>query len=65
MLEQRQIIFGSMVTVAVENLTNLWEYDFRCGILYIELVQNLGRVNIYLEHWAQLFQENLGTCRLA
>ena len=29
------------------------------------LVQNLGHLNIFLELWAQLFQENLGTCRLA
>ena len=28
------------------------------------LVQNLGHVNVFLEIWAQLFKENLGTCRL-
>ena len=30
-----------------------------------ELVQNLGHINVFLELWAQLFKENLGTCRLA
>ena len=30
-----------------------------------ELVQNLGHINIFLEHWAQLFEGNLSTCRLA
>ena len=30
-----------------------------------ELVQNLEHINIPLEHWAQLFQKNLGTHRLA
>ena len=28
---------------------------------YIGLVQNLGHINIFLELWAQLFKENLGT----
>ena len=30
-----------------------------------ELAQNLGHTNILLEHWAQLFQKNLGTRQLA
>ena len=29
------------------------------------LVQNLGHLNVFLEFWEQLFQENLGTRRLA
>ena len=28
------------------------------------LVQNLGHINVFLELWAQLFTENLGTHRL-
>ena len=35
------------------------------GILKTGLVQNLGHINVFLEVWAQLFKENLGTCRLA
>ena len=27
--------------------------------------QNLRHINVFLELWAQLFQENLGTSRLA
>ena len=30
-----------------------------------ELVQNSGHLIVFLELWAHLFQENLGTCRLA
>ena len=29
------------------------------------LVQNLGHITVFLELWAQLFKENLGTRRLA
>ena len=29
------------------------------------LVRNLGHINVFLQLWAQLFQENLGTRRLA
>ena len=29
------------------------------------LVRNLGHINVFLELWAQLFKENLGTRRLA
>ena len=29
------------------------------------LVQNLGNIIVFLELWAQLFEENLGTRRLA
>ena len=29
------------------------------------LVQNLGHIIVFLELWAQLFKENLGTCGLA
>ena len=29
------------------------------------LVRKLGHINVFLELWAQLFQENLGTRRLA
>ena len=32
---------------------------------YTPLVQKLGHINVFLELWAQLFQENLGTARLA
>ena len=52
-----------MVTIALENLTNLWKYDIKYT-LNNQLVQNLGHINILLEHWAQLLQENLGTGRL-
>ena len=40
---------------------------FGTGIGYFNtgLVQNLGHINIFLELWAQLFQENLGTRQLA
>ena len=53
-----------MVNIALENSTNLWKY----GVWYtfnIGLIQNLGYINVCFELWAQLFQENLGTCRLA
>ena len=64
MLEQGQIIFGNIVNIALENSTNLWKYDiweyFNTG-----LVQNLGHINVFLELWAQLFKDNLGTRRLA
>ena len=30
-----------------------------------ELVQNLGHIHIFLDHWAQLFQKNLGTRQLS
>ena len=29
------------------------------------LVQKSGHINVFLDLWAQLFQENLDTCRLA
>ena len=29
------------------------------------LVQNLGHINVFLDLWAQLLQDNLGTCQLA
>ena len=29
LLEQRQIIFGNMISIALKNLTNLWKYDIR------------------------------------
>ena len=35
------------------------------GVLNTGLVQNLGHINVFLELWAQLYKENLGTCRLA
>ena len=35
------------------------------GVLNTGLVQNLGHINIFLELWAQLYKENLGTRRLA
>ena len=31
---------------------------------WIGSLQNLWHINIFLKHWAQLFQENLGTCWL-
>ena len=36
-------------------------------LVYINtgLVQNLWHINIFLGLWAQLFKENLNTCRLA
>ena len=40
------------------------KYDFRC-YFNTGLVQNLGHVNLFLELWAQLFKENLGTRQLA
>ena len=27
LLEQGQVIFGNIVNIALENLTNLWKYD--------------------------------------
>ena len=48
-----------------ENSTNLWKYDMRHMYLNNKLVQNLEHINILLEHWAQLFEENLGTRQLA
>ena len=29
LLEQEKIIFGNMVTIALENSTNLWKYEIR------------------------------------
>ena len=53
-----------MVITALENSTNL--RNMTLGIYFNnELVQNLGHMNTLSKHWAQLFQENLGTCRLA
>ena len=65
MLEQWQTIFGNMLTIALGNLRIL--RNMTLGSIYFinELVQNLGYKNILLKHWAQLFQENLGTGRLA
>ena len=28
LLEQGQIIFGNIVNIALENLTNLWKYEY-------------------------------------
>ena len=57
---------------------NFWQYSkrsFRKFDKFVEiwhlvyfntgLVRNLGHVNVFLELWAQLYKENLGTCRLA
>ena len=57
---------------------NLWQYgkhSFRKLNKLVEirhlvyfntgLVRILGHIDVFLELWAQLFQENLGTCRLA
>ena len=57
---------------------NVWQYSkysfrkfdrfieiWHLVYLNIELVQNLRHINILLVVWAQLFQENLGTGRLA
>ena len=56
---------------------NFWQYSkhsFRKFNKFVELwhlvyfntglVRNLGHINVFLEHWAQLFKENLGTHRL-
>ena len=65
MLEQGQILFGNIVNIALENLTNLWKYDI--WYLITGLVQNLGHIPVivFLELWAQLFKENLGIRQLA
>ena len=51
-----------MITKTISKLSKVTPVD---GYFNNELVQNLGHINIFLEHGAQLFQENLGTCRLA
>ena len=38
---------------------------FRISYFNTQLVQKLGHINIFLELWAELFQENLGTGQLA
>ena len=63
MLEQGQIIFGDIVNKALENSTNLWKYDIWVYVT-TGLVRNLGHINIFLELWAQLFKQNLGTRQL-
>ena len=63
MLEQGQINFGNIVNIALENSTICGNMTF--GLFDTGLVQNLGHINIFLELWAQLFKEHLGTRRLA
>ena len=53
-----------MITIALENSTNLWKYDIRYTLI-TNWYKNLGHTNILLEHWAQLLQEKLGTRRWA
>ena len=59
-VEQGQILFGNRVNFALENPINLWKYDI---FVYLNtgLVRNLGHLIVFLEFWAHLFQENLGT----
>ena len=33
LLEQEQIIFGNIVNIALENSTNLWNYDIWCALI--------------------------------
>ena len=47
---------NNIVNIALENLTNLWEYDI--WHFNTRLVQNLEYINVFLELW---FKENLDT----
>ena len=50
--EQNQIVFGNVIDIDLEKLTNLRKYD-----IYIDtgLVQILGHINAFLMLWTQLF----------
>ena len=63
LLLQGQVIFGNTVNIALENSTNLWKYDI--GYTVILNWYEIWHINVFLELWAQLFKEKLGTRRLA
>ena len=62
-VETRQIIFGNVVNIALEKLTNLRKYDIQ--YFHSGLVQNLQCINIFSQLWVQFFHKNVGTHRSA
>ena len=44
-----------------DKFVEIWHWTY----FNTELVRNFGHINVFLELWAQLFNENLGTRRLA
>ena len=75
-----KLIFFSKSTICWSKGKYFWQYSkysvrklYKCEeirhLVYFNrptgLVRNIGHIKIFLGFWAQLFKENLGTCRFA